>query len=61
MAGVAVAMGNAVPAVSKWARFIAPSNAEDGAAVALETLLQLPSKTCGSSVNANSCASAPAA
>jgi hydroxymethylpyrimidine pyrophosphatase-like HAD family hydrolase len=41
MAGVGVAMGNAVPAVAKWARFIAPTNAQDGAAVALETLLQL--------------------
>ncbi|KAG5176139.1 HAD-like domain-containing protein [Tribonema minus] len=41
MAAVSVAMGNADPEVKKVARFVAPTNAQEGAAVALETLLQL--------------------
>ncbi|CAM9589183.1 unnamed protein product, partial [Phaeothamnion confervicola] len=39
VAGTAVAMGNASPAVAAAAMLLAPTNAEDGAAVAIERLV----------------------
>lgn len=39
-AGVGVCVGNASPPAKAAARFVAPTNAEDGSAVAMEQLLR---------------------
>lgn len=39
LAGIGVCVGNASPPARAAARFIAPTNAEDGAAVAMERML----------------------
>lgn len=40
LAGVGVCVGNASPPAKAAARFVAPTNAEDGSAVAMEQLLR---------------------
>ncbi|CAN0336513.1 unnamed protein product [Hapterophycus canaliculatus] len=40
LAGVGVCVGNASPPAKAAARFMAPTNAEDGSAVAMERLLR---------------------
>ncbi len=40
LAGVGVCVGNASPPAKAAARFVAPTNAEDGSAVAIEQLLR---------------------
>lgn len=43
-AGVGVCVGNASPPAKSAAKFIAPTNADDGAAVAMELLLRAREK-----------------